>query len=139
VIIWWMLNDPRPLYPYDTGLYSKIPDVRARPVLAVYRQFISRAGSAQFLDVTSPADSPTDLEAYRFRNPRDGRIFHIAWLNPVDDFGTTTKPLRVPGARATILDVNGTRIATVVDSDDGNMDGQITVQVSGSPVYIVIN
>ncbi len=139
VIIWWMLNDPRPLYPHDSGLYSKAPEVTARPVLRVYRHFISRAGAAEYLGVTSPHDSPTDLEGYRFRNRQTGQIFHIAWLNPVDDFGTTTKPLRVPGARATVLNVNGTQIATVLDSDDGDADGHVTIQVGGSPLFILIN
>lgn len=138
--IWWMLHDPRPAYPYDTGLVTQDSPPASKPALAVYRDFIARVGRAEFRETVSPASSANDIEAYRFRERTTNRRFYVVWLNPVSDLtNTTTKPFQVPGTRAVVYDKTGALVTVKLDADDGVVDNRVTVQVGNSPIYVYVD
>lgn len=139
-IIWWMLFDPRPSYPFDSGLVTRGNPPALKPAYAVYRTFIRRLGWAQYLSTVSPANAASDVEAYRFRDRLTNKIVVVAWLNPVDDLtSNVTKPLQVTGKTATVYNKAGVVATVKQDADDGTTDNRVTVQVGGSPIYIVID
>jgi hypothetical protein len=136
IMIWWMLHDAGIGYN-DTGLVTNgTPPVR-KPAFFVYRNMAKEMYTTQFNRKLSLAETGhQQVEAYLFNDPVKQRQLYIAWRNPAYD--NTTHPLRLPVAQATVKSIEGTVLYTVADGSDGVLDGHVTIQVSGRPVYIEV-
>jgi hypothetical protein len=137
LMIWWMLYDPHG-YPFANGLVTGNVPPQPKPAFDVYRAARTRLQIAEFKAALSAAETnDADLEAYRFFNPQLKKDFYVAWVNPITT--QATRPLAVSGETATVYDKHSNLVAVHRDADDGVQDDKVTVQVGGSPVYIVIN
>lgn len=142
VVIYWMLKNPQSPdpnvlgYPYDTGLVTNDPEPVKKPAFTVYRTLVDRLGNAKFLHTVSPATSPTNLEAYRFRDRATNQIFYVTWLNP--ETTEARYPLVVPGWTATVYDKYGEAVWVIHDVDDGQRDGRVTLYIGREPRYVVM-
>jgi hypothetical protein len=143
--IWWTFYDAVG-YPYQTGLIE--PPNTAKASYVVYRDAVKRLGQAEFVRVVMPATVDNDLEIYEFREGGTDKTMYIAWLNPIAPFNaeaaqtfddSITQNWQAPGNKATIYSKEGNLLQVVNDGDDGSNDGQITVTIGKSPIYIVIN
>lgn len=143
VVIWWMLKNPQspdpnvPGYPYDTGLVTNDETPVKKAAFRTYRTLVERLGNAKFLHVVSPATSPTNLEAYRFRDRATNKILYMTWLNPV----TTEEryPLVVPGWTARVYDKYGEEVWVIHDADDGQRDARVTLYIGREPRFVVMD
>ncbi|HXF61076.1 MAG TPA: hypothetical protein VNK95_05635 [Caldilineaceae bacterium] len=137
VMIWWMLYDPTS-YPFATGLVTASDPPSVKPAYGVFQGAASRLQDAEFkATLTITETKHPDVEAYRFYDPSLDHTFYVAWLNPVNT--VQARPLQVAGETAHLYGLDNVLSAFVRDADDGSTDGQVTVQVGGSPIYIVIN
>jgi hypothetical protein len=143
--IWWTLQDLDG-YPWKTGILR--PDNSIKVSYVVYQETVRRLGNATFVKVVMPATEDNDLEIYEFREAGTNRTMYTAWLNPIAPFNaahaqtfddSVTQTWQVPGSNATIYAKDGSVMQTINDGTDGTTDGQITVAVPRSPIYIVIN
>ena len=76
------------------------------------------------------------MEAYELRDSTLERTIYVAWMDPIDT--ALVKPLRVPASVATIRTIYDADFL-VTDGQDGQVDGFVTVSVTGQPVYIEVN
>jgi hypothetical protein len=76
------------------------------------------------------------MEAYEMRDNVLKRTVYVAWMDPVDT--TQVMPLRVPASVATVRTIYDAAFL-VTDGQDGQVDGLVTVDVGGQPVYIEVN
>ena len=136
IIIWWMLYTPDE-YPYDTGLVTAANPPVYKPAFSVFQATVQRLAAVEYEATLSAVESgDVNLEVYRFRDAQS-KTFHVAWLNPSTT--SETKVLQLAGAQATVRDKFGNVSATLTDAADGAQDGKVTIQVSGSPVYIYVD
>jgi hypothetical protein len=144
-IIWWPLTDAGD-YPYRSGLATDTNTTKAS--YRVYQEAVRRIGAASNLRVVIPATVTNDLEVYESREARTNKVQYIAWLNPIAPFNAEAVPTfndgvtqnwEAPGNRATLYAKDGTLIQTLNDGDDGKADGKVTVRVTRSPLYIVMD
>jgi hypothetical protein len=136
IIIWWMLYTPTE-YPYDTGLITVANPPIYKPAFSVFQSTVQRLAAVQYeASLSSEESGNADLEVYRFRDASN-RTFHVAWLNP----STTdeTRALQLVGAKATVRDKFGNIAANITDAADGATDGKVTIQISGSPIFIYVD
>lgn len=140
VMIWWMLYDPGDWY--DNGLVTIGPAPQIKPSFTAYTTIVSQLSRAKFvrsLDTPDPVAGPggtiQSMDAYEFRDETNGRTVYVAWMNPVD--GTAVWPLQLPATQATLRNIYGAA-STLLDGDDGTVDGLITVPVSSQPVYVEV-
>jgi hypothetical protein len=133
VMIWWMLKEPGSYY-WDNGLV----DYNLSPKLAyvAYQAIVSELSTAHFervLTVTETGSS--EMEVYQFIDRVSGRDIYVAWLDPLET--SDIQILHLVASRATVRDIYGNSYV-VNDGDDGTLDGQVAIQVSGQPVYVEI-
>ena len=76
------------------------------------------------------------MEAYEFKDNVHQRTVYVAWLDPVDS--TEVKPLLIPASLVTVRDIYGSSYP-LSDGQDGQVDGYVTVNVSGQPVYVEVD
>ncbi|HXF61077.1 MAG TPA: cellulase family glycosylhydrolase [Caldilineaceae bacterium] len=137
-MIWWMLSDPVGEYQYATGLVTDTNPPIAKPAYKVYQVAAARLGYAEYSGTLTVAETKNEkVEVHRFTDPHTKKVFYVAWLNPISANGSTS--ISLSGETARVYDKIGILIATKQDAEDGANDGKVTVQVGGSPVYIVIN
>jgi hypothetical protein len=132
--IWWLFYDLSNNYFARYGLVTDSETPVPKPSYAVFRTAATRLGAAAFDDEVE-TDHP-DLEAYRFVDP-GGQTFLVAWVNPIN--AAQTVPLQLEGEAATQYSIDNRLVSIIQDTDDGADDNGLTVQVGGSPVYIVID
>ena len=133
--IWWTLSDVGEPY-LDTGLVTNAnPPVR-KPGFWAFFHLSQELRTATFeRALTSAEMNNSNMEGYRFLDTAKQRSVTIAWLNPVSS--TETAKLSLSAPSATVKDVFGvTKIVT--DAADGSSDGKVTIDISGTPVYIEI-
>lgn len=133
IVIWWMLKEPGG-YHWDCGLLNH--DLAPKPSYYAFQTIASELGTAQFeraLTVTETGNS--DIEAYAFTDNVHGRTTYVAWLYPLET--SDESPLRLPASQATVRDIYGSAYI-LHDGDDGIQDGQVTIPVSGQPVYVEV-
>lgn len=136
-MVWFMLYDPEPQYPYKNGLVSEAAS-GARPTrklsFTAYRTAVDLLSQVNFVKAWTAAQTGNaDLLAYQFTT-KEGAPLYVAWLGPITR--TDTAPLRVPGTTATVRDIYGAVRQVVADADDGVADGKITLQIGAQPAYI---
>lgn len=146
-VIWWAFFDIDD-FPYATGLVEAVSGTLVPKLsYAVYNEAIERLGPSKFERVVSRADKGNDLEIYEFSDPATGHIFYVAWLNPIAPFNkealpsfddSVTQQWQAPHSRVNIYGKDGVLLRTVNDGDDGNNDGNVTITVPRSPIYIVV-
>jgi hypothetical protein len=143
--IWWTLQDLGG-YPWKTGILR--PDASIKVSYVVYQEAVRRLGNATFVQVVVPATEDNDLEVYEFREAGTNKTMYVAWLNPIAPFNaehaqtfddSVTQTWQAPGSTATIYAKDGSLMQTINDGDDNTPDGQISVRVPRSPIYIVVN
>ena len=140
MLTWWMLYDlPLDLYSMQTGIVTE--DGTKKPAFDSYTTVVSLFTTFNYERALTEAEtgvsvaSNPNMEAYKFFDPVSGRNLYVAWLNVL--WTEDSKPLTVAGERMLVLDVYGKARQIVTDADDGIIDGMLTVQVSGEPVFIV--
>ena len=135
-MVWFALADPGGGYQFDSGLITDDNPHRLKPAYAVYQVAAAELGSVRFERRLLPTETGADdMEAYKFRNTKTGRVVYVAWLDPIDSDDRI--PLGISATSATLRDIFGNGI-DVQDGDDGSLDGMIHVPVTGRPVYIEI-
>lgn len=132
VTIWFMLHDVAADFTF--GLITNSNPPMTRPSYTVYQTAVAELSMAQFQRQLPPAETGTEwMEAYQFS--RNGRPYYVAWLNPVDS--SETVPLSLPGTQAHVRTMSGVQ-TTLMDGDDGTVDGRITAPITAAPRYIEI-
>jgi hypothetical protein len=125
---WFMLVDENLGY-WKTGLLYA--DLTRKPAFYAYQTAALRLGHATYLGPMSTADKGTDaMEAYRFLAADRQQQLTVAWTND-----GLTHPLALPAGLVLMVDKYGGE-SWVYDSADGQMDGETSVPVGSSPVYL---
>jgi hypothetical protein len=133
IVIWWMLKEPGS-YFWDNGLLDY--DLDPKPSYHAFQTIVSELGTAHFERALTVTETGTSaMEAYVFTDNVYERPTYVAWLYPLET--SDESPLRLPAFQATVRDIYGSAY-TVLDGDDGVHDGQVTIPVSGQPVYVEI-
>jgi len=124
-LTWWTWTDP----PAGYGPYGLL-DTDLQPKLSyyAYQDAAERLGKATFVASVNLGDAV--VQAYRFVSP-ESRPLYVLWS---DD--ETWRPVSLPFDQGQIIDMYGTVLATVYDSDDGHTDGAITVSAGADPRYV---
>jgi hypothetical protein len=137
IMIWWMLYDPGGTYPFDNGLVTKAPLPEIKPSFQAFQVVESELRSAHFQRILSVGETGTaDMEAYEFIDNVHQRTVYVAWLDPIDT--PDIKPLRIPTSWATVRDIYDNSYF-VWDDLDGQVDGYVTIDVGGQPVFIEVS
>ncbi len=134
--IWWLLTDQMigDEYPYKNGLVGELGEYK--PAFTAYANGVAELTTATFVR-TLPASETgaVDLEVHQLDDPVHKRTLYVAWVNPINT--TTQRTLRLPAASLVKRTLYG--VATVIsDGADGVVDGLVTVQVGGAPIYLEI-
>jgi hypothetical protein len=141
VVVWFALVDADLSYSgllTATGPGSFIP----RPSYQALQTLTTLLNGAQYLGV-APVSNP--LEGYQFSV--FGKRLDLVWYDcplvkappiegPQDCDNVAT--WKIPAPRVGVIDKLGTRVIKT-DSDDGSVDGKITLSVGSSPIYIDYN
>jgi hypothetical protein len=147
-MIWWLLVEGCCGYPYRTGLATDGLTIVKKPAYLIFQEAVTRLGTSEFVGTVQAASDESDLEVHEFYNPANDQHFYVAWLNPVAPYSaaaaksfddTVTQEMSVAGSLATLFAKDGLLVKSIADADDGEEDGEITVQVGRSPIYIVIS
>lgn len=133
--IWWTLYDAGEPY-LDTGLVTNADPPVRKPGFWAFFHLSQELRTATFeRALTSAEMNNSNMEGYRFLDAAKQRSVTTAWLNPVSS--TETAKLSLSATSATVKDVFGvTKIVT--DAADGSSDGKVTIDISGTPVYIEV-
>jgi hypothetical protein len=137
-MIWWMLYDPGGLYQFENGLVTSGSPPEIKPAFLAFQVVESELGSAHFqriLPLDEPEPGEPYMEAYEFKDNVHQRTVYVAWLDPIDAPGI--EPLRIPASMVTVRDIYGASY-NLSDSQDGQVDGYVTVDVGGQPRYIEV-
>ena len=133
VLIWFMLKEPGGFYG-DWGLLDY--ELSPKPSYVAYQTISDELGAAHFERILSPAETrASDMEAYRFSDKLHQKDIYVAWLDPMDT--SNEQPLLLSSLTATVRDIYG-NAHDVADGDDGMLDGMVTIEVGGQPVYVEI-
>ncbi len=133
-MIWWMLHDPEPTYPYQNGLVTAAG--APKPALAAFHNMVAELSAADYVRQLSAAETGApDLEVHQFSEPARSRTLYVAWVNPAD--ATVTRPLRLPAGTVIQRTMYG-QSSTLRDGDDGVVDGWVTATISPAPVYLEV-
>jgi hypothetical protein len=139
-MVWWMLHDPVGNYAYKNGLITNvenIPPLEPKPSYLAFKTAVAEIGSADFHRILPLSETgASEIEAFEFRDSLLKRTVYVAWLDPVDTLDV--KSLRIPASMAFVRDIYDNAF-TVTDGQDGQIDGRITVNVKGQPVYIEVD
>jgi hypothetical protein len=137
---WWMLHDPVGNYPYKNGLITNdenIPSLEPKPSYLAFKTAVAELGSADFHRILPLSQTgASEMEAFEFRDSVLKRTVYVAWLDPIDTLDV--KSLRIPASMAVVRDIYNNAF-TVTDGQDGQIDGRITVNIKGQPVYIEVD
>jgi hypothetical protein len=138
LMIWWLLVDSPFPYPFMNGLITNDPVPVKKMAFGVYQDVVAKLSTAHFVRSLSINEMGHSLmEAYEFRDEVYNRTLYVAWLNPVAT--TETVPLLLPANQAIVRDSLTGFAIFIQDSNDGIVDGRITVQVSATPIYVEIS
>jgi hypothetical protein len=139
-MVWWMLHDPTDTWQFENGLITNVDHanpLQPKPSYLAYKTAVSVLGSATFLRILPDSQTgSSNMEAYEMWDNALKRTVYVAWMDPVDT--AVVKPLRVPASVATVRTIYDAAVL-VTDGQDGQVDGLVTVNVGGQPVYIEVN
>lgn len=136
VMIWWMLYDPGE-GAGDNGLVTRDTVPVRKPSFTAYQTVVNMLTSETFVRVLPLSETKNAaMEAYEFRDSRNGRTLYIAWVNPVD--AKATAALAVAAEEVRIITLYGASGGTILDASDGADDGRVTLNITGQPVYIEV-
>lgn len=136
-MIWWMLYDTGGTYQYDNGLVTNGSSPESKPAFLAFQVVESELRSAHFQRILPLNETgAADMEAYEFKDNVHQRAVYVAWLDPIDT--TEVEPLRLPASMAIVRDIYGASYS-LSDGQDGQVDGYVTVDVGGQPVYIEVS
>ena len=139
-MIWWQLHDPLDEWEWMMGL-TTLGDHNNPPVpklsYTAFQTAVREIGSAEFYRILSNAETgSSSMEVYELRDNIRDRTVYVAWMDPIDT--TVVRQLRLPAPVAIVRTIyNSSQV--VYDSQDGQVDGYVTVNVSGQPVYIEVD
>ena len=132
VAIWFMLYDSADgTYPYENGLVTASNPPKKRKSFDAYTyavELFERLNFVRTLPLSERGNA--SLLAYEFKDRVNGHTLYVAWLNPAST--NSTKNLTVAGNRARVRNLYGE------ESVKTGSNGQITIAVSGQPLYIEI-
>jgi hypothetical protein len=137
VMVWWLLVDPPFPYPFQNGLITNEAVPAKKMSFYVYQNVVEKLSKVHFVRslTTSEMGNPL-MEVHEFNDKIFNRALYVAWLNPIAT--TATAPLKLTAPDAIVTNSLTNFALFVQDSDDGLVDGQITVQVGATPVYVEI-
>lgn len=138
VMIFWMLYDI-PGITFENGLVTNDSPPVKKLSFTTYQKIVEELGTSHFVRQFSQNETGSDLmEVYEFTDNVNQKTIYVAWLNPVDTDVVGQLKINAPGA--TIRDaITGNVLMNILDSDDGQLDGQITVQIQADPVYVEVD
>jgi hypothetical protein len=132
-------------YPYDAGLVTRDVVPKPKESYKAYQTAVTWLADATFIQrLTDKETKAKEMDAYKFLNPKTGRTFYVAWMNPASmgiDLDGDGKPnpeedtesLRLPGNEVKVYNIYGALVETVTNSD-----GNIKITIGGQPRYIEI-
>jgi hypothetical protein len=132
VVIWYRMADGASLE--SPGLLD--PDNQPKDSYHAYQLMTELLGGSLYqrpLAVSSP------LEGYVFER-RSGRM-DVVWTNDAtyeDGTDDPVVPYTASASSLQVIDKYGNE-TLVTDAQDGTVDGQVTVEVGGSPLYLIYN
>lgn len=128
--VWYMLYDVDDPTAWDYGLLDA--DLNPKPSHQAYLTLGRQLFAWDYLRTLSVAETGSDqIEAYEFlRDWNGGDRVIAAWTN--DELN---HPLTLSGASLVLVGKYGGE-TIIYDGDDGQMDGQIVVNIGPSPVYL---
>jgi len=124
-LTWWTWIDPGGGYAAN-GLLTG--DLQPKLAYYAYQDAAERLGTAAF--VASANLGHTAVQAYRFVSP-ESHPFYVLWS---DD--EVWHQVSLPFSQGQLVDMYGNVLGTVYDSDDGHVDGAITVSAGADPRYV---
>ncbi len=125
---WFMLVDEE-TGPWKTGLLEA--DLTRKLAFYAYQTTAARLGNTRYLGALSTEEKGTDaMEAYLFLAPDRQKRFTVAWTSDGQIY-----PLALPAKLVLVVDKYGVE-SWVYDGTDGRTDGETTVSVGSSPVYL---
>jgi hypothetical protein len=136
VVIGCMLYDPPPQYIYMHGLVTDgAPSIR-KLAYSTYQQSVEQLADAVFdRKLTDNEVGDPDMFAYRFTKPDAGTALYVVWMNPANT--DRTAQFTFSATQATVHDIF-TNSYTILERDDGNQDGQLTLTVGRQPLLIEV-
>lgn len=127
-MMWWTWSD-LPNYWGANGLLTT--DLLTKPAYFAYQAARNRLGFAAFRrSLTAAEVGSADVEVYLFETP--GPVY-VIWPT-----GLKAQQIKLPGRSARVTDTYDSNPVTVLDSNDGQADGFITVTASGHPAYVEV-
>jgi hypothetical protein len=112
-----------------TGLLTT--SLEPKPSYTAFRVVRNKLGTSQFQRPLTTAEvGSSDVEAYLFHKSNP---IYVVWVD-----GAAVRQVKLPGRSARISDTLDTTIANLLDADDGQTDGMITVTASSLPIYAEI-
>jgi hypothetical protein len=127
--IWFFLVDEIPLGTYKYGLLN--PDLSPKPAYYAYQTFAQHMSSAEYVRALAPGKDGSDqLEGYEYDIRFSPDRIVVAWSN---DGASHTLVLQTN--KVTIAEKYGGE-TTVLDGDDGVVDGRVEVGIGPSPRYV---
>jgi len=144
VAIWYQIED----MPGELWLMGLLDgDLQPKPSYTAYRTAAELLAGARYQQVLTFTVASTATVAvsgqpliYDYVFERHGRRLDVVWTEdeiwpPYDPYDDPVLPLTVSVARLRVLDKFGNE-TWVNDEDDGTADGHVTIDVSGSPLYL---
>lgn len=136
LMIWWMLYDPGGGYQFDNGLVTNGTPPVVKPAYLAFQVAVAELASTHFQRVLPLSETGApEMEAYQFKDNVHRQTVYVAWLDPVDS--SNVKQLRIPASLALVSDIYGNEV-TILDGQDGQIDGFVTVDIGGQPSYIKV-
>ncbi len=128
-VIWFHFVDRVLVAEPKHGLLN--PDLSPKPSYIAYQTFSGKMSSADYERALAPGKEGSDqIEGYEFdlRFSPDHTV--VAWTND-----GASHVLMLETSRSTVTDTFG-NVQTVLDGDDGAVDGRVHVSIGPSPVYV---
>jgi hypothetical protein len=137
VMIWWLLHDVGAPYPFDNGLIMNDGPGTRKKAFFVYQHTVEQLRTTHYVRRLAPAETGSEyLEVHLLKDYTRNRDLYVAWRNPVDS--NVGLPLSLPVGVATVYSMVGDK-KTVTDGDDGVLDGLVTLQVTGEPIFVEVS
>ena len=126
IIIWFALNDLPPRFIF--GLTRS--DFTPKPSYAAYHTLTVQLASATYQRTLSSTELGSD-QAEGYLYSRGAETVYVVWTN--DD---SAAQLELQAGSVTRIEKEGS--STIIsDADDGLVDGRVTIQYGGSPIYLI--
>jgi streptogramin lyase len=127
IINWFALRDITEGFPYLYGLLDA--NFNPKPAYSAFDTLTTQLSGARYKQTLTVGETgAAAVEGYVFS--KDNQLIYVVWTND-----ETTHTMKIAASAAERVHKYGAT-DTILDSDDGTVDGVITVVVDPSPVYL---